>query len=354
MIGGPENRNSHPASPDSGARSLGPDHDGVEAPGTLARAETHPRPAETTTSRTETENTRRAYANDWAAFGRWCRLRGASPLPPDPELIGLYLADCAAPRGTAAPLSVASIERRLSGLRWAYRHRGLALARDGGQIADILAAIRRAHGAPPDSKAPLSAQDLLAMVATLPYDLRGLRDRALLLLGFAAGTRRSQIVGLDCAPNDTTGQAGWIEIEPRGALLVLKDKTGWREVEVGRGSNDRSCPVRALESWLSYAKIDTGPVFRRVSRDGRRPLAARLSDKHVARLIKRTVLASGIRSDLPEAERLRLYSGHSLRGDLAGSTEDGARRLGHAATGMAGEGRSDERYRVNRTKASGL
>ncbi|MFQ8433452.1 integrase [Amaricoccus sp. W119] len=242
----------------------------------------------------------------------------------------------------------------MSGLRWAYRHRGLALARDGGQIADILAAIRRAHGAPPDSKAPLSAQDLLAMVATLPYDLRGLRDRALLLLGFAAGTRRSQIVGLDCAPNDTTGQAGWIEIEPRGALLVLKDKTGWREVEVGRGSNDRSCPVRALESWLSYAKIDTGPVFRRVSRDGRRPLAARLSDKHVARLIKRTVLASGIRSDLPEAERLRLYSGHSLRGDLAGSTEDGARRLGHAATGMAGEGRSDERYRVNRTKASGL
>lgn len=342
MIGGPANRSSRPAVPDSGAGSLEPDHDGVEAPDT--------------TSRAEAENTRRAYANDWAAFSRWCRLRGASPLPPDPELIGLYLADCAAPRGGSAPLSVASIERRLSGLRWAYRHRGLALARNG-HIADALAAIRGARDAPPESKAPLSAQDLLAMVATLPYDLRGLRDRALLLLGFAAGTRRSQIVGLDCAPNDTTGQAGWIEVEPQGALLVLKDKTGWREVEVGRGSNDRSCPVRALESWLSYAKIDTGPVFRRVSRDGRRPLAARLSDKHVARLIKRTVLASGIRSDLPEAERLRLYSGQSLRAGLAinfQSAEGAARRLGHAPAEMAREGRREDQFCVNGTKAEGL
>jgi integrase len=159
------------------------------------------------------------------------------------------------------------------------------------------------------------------MVATLPFDLRGLRDRAILLLGYAGGLRRSEIVSLDAGKDDTFDRGGWIDILDDGAVLTLKAKTGWREVEIGRGSSDQTCPVHALEQWLHLAKIDFGPVFVRTCRDGKRALDTRLSDKHVARLIKQTVLKSGIRSKLPEQERLALFSGHSLRAGLATSAE---------------------------------
>lgn len=98
------------------------------------------------------------------------------------------------------------------------------------------------------------------MVGTLPYDLRGLRDRAILLLGYAGGLRRSEIVSLDAHKDDTPDSGGWIEIFEDGALLTLNAKTGWREVEVGRGSSDQTCPVHALEQWLHFAKIDFGSV----------------------------------------------------------------------------------------------
>lgn len=106
-----------------------------------------------------------------------------------------------------------------------------------------------------------------------------------------------------------------------GALLTLNAKTGWREVEIGRGSSDQTCPVHALEQWLHFAKITFRPVFVRISRDGVRALENWLSDRHVARLIRQTVRDAGIRADLPEKERLAMFSGHSLRAGLASSAE---------------------------------
>jgi site-specific recombinase XerC len=82
--------------------------------------------------------------------------------------------------------------------------------------------------APPVRKEPILAEDIVAMAATLPHDLRGMRDRAILLLGYAGGLRRSEIV-------------------EDGALLTLDSKTGWRVVEVGRGSSERTYPVHAVE-----------------------------------------------------------------------------------------------------------
>ena len=97
----------------------------------------------------------------------------------------------------------------------------------------------------------------------------------------------------------------------------------------------------------------------RTSRDGKHALDARLSDKHVARLIKTTVLKSGIRADLSEAERLALFSGHSLRAGLASSAEVDERyvqkQLGHASAEMTRRyQRRRDRFRVNLTKAAGL
>ena len=305
------------------------------------------------------ENTNKAYAADWKHFARWCRLKGTYPLPPSPEMIGLYLADVAAPTGPSPALSVSTIERRLSGLVWNYAQRGFPLDRKDRHIATMLAGIKRRHARPPGQKEAILPEDILAMVATLPRDLRGLRDRAILLIGYAGGLRRSEIVSLDHGKDDTPDSRGWIEILKDGAVLTLNAKTGWREVEIGRGSSERTCPVHALEQWLHFARIDFGPVFLRTSRDGTRALDTRLSDKHVARLIKDTVLKSGIRGDLPEKERLALFSGHSLRAGLASSAEVDERyvqkQLGHASAEMTRRyQRRRDRFRVNLTKAAGL
>jgi integrase len=197
------------------------------------------------------------------------------------------------------------------------------------------------------------------MVATLPHDLRGLRDRAILLLGYAGGLRRSEIVGLDVNRDDTPDSRGWVEIMDQGALLTLDAKTGWREVEVGRGTSQHSCPVHALEQWMHFARIDFGPVFVATTRDGTRALTTRLNDRHVARLVKATVLKSGLRPDLPEQDRLALFSGHSLRAGLASSAEVDERHvqkhLGHASAEMTRRyQRRRDRFRVNLTKAAGL
>ncbi len=305
------------------------------------------------------DNTLRAYRADWTHFSRWCRMRGSEPLPPSAELVGLYLADLAAPASGSAALSVSTIDRRLSGLVWNAAQRGFPLDRKDRHIASVLAGIRRRHARPPAQKEAILPDDIRAMVATLPFDLRGLRDRAILLLGYAGGLRRSEITGLDAGRDDSPDSRGWIRILADGAVLTLRGKTGWREVEIGRGSGAETCPVRALERWLHFAKIDFGPVFVRVSRDGRRALGDRLSDRHVARLIKRTVRDSGLRPDLPEAERLALFSGHSLRAGLASSAEAEERhvqkQLGHASAEMTRRyQRRRDRFRVNLTKAAGL
>jgi integrase len=197
------------------------------------------------------------------------------------------------------------------------------------------------------------------MIATLGQDLRGMRDRAILLLGFAGSLRRSEIVGLDVVRNENGDGAGWVEIYPdKGALVTLRDRTGWREVEVGRGSSDQSCPVVALETWIKFGRIARGPLFRRISKDDKTVYVERLSDKHVARLVKQTALAAGIRADLAEGEREQLFAGHSLRAGLASSAEIEVRvqeQWGHGSAGMTQKyQRRRDRFRVNRTKASGL
>ena len=302
------------------------------------------------------DNTNKAYKKDWAHFSSWCRRRGAELLPPSPQLIGLYITDCATP---PLSLSVSTIERRLSGLSWHYQQRGFHLDRKDRHIATVLAGIRRKHAKPPVQKEAVLADDILAMIATLSFDLRDLRDRAILLIGYAGALRRSEIVGLDVGKDDTQDSGGFISIEAEGAVLYIKGKTGWREVEIGRGSSHQTCPVHALEQWLHFAKIANGPLFRPISRQTEKATSERLSDKHVARLIKRCVLAAGIRSDLPDHERAKLFSGHSLRAGLASSADVDERyiqkHLGHTSAEMTRRyQRRRDRFRVNITKAAGL
>jgi hypothetical protein len=78
----------------------------------------------------------------------------------------------------------------------------------------------------------------------------------------------------------------------QGILIRVRGKTWWREVEIGRGSSELTCPVVALETWLKLGRIAHGPLFRRIARGGKEAGADRLTDKHVARLVKRTALAA--------------------------------------------------------------
>jgi integrase len=305
-------------------------------------------------------NTRRAYAADWRHFLAWTRRQSLPALPPDPQIIGLYIAagasGAASPDGK--PSSVRTIERRLSALSWNFAQRGQPLDRSDRHVATVLAGIRRTHGRPPVQKEAVLPEDLIAMLGALDIsDLRGLRDRAILLVGFAGGLRRSEIVGLDCGRDQSPDASGWIEILEQGAVATLRGKTGWREVVIGRGSSDATCPINALETWLKFARIDHGPLFRRVT--GRSLAADRLADRHIARLVKRTALAAGVRGDLSEGERAQKFAGHSLRAGLASSAEIDERyvqkQLGHASAEMTRRyQRRRDRFRVNLTKAAGL
>jgi integrase len=198
---------------------------------------------------------------------------------------------------------------------------------------------------------------VIAMLETFDRgSLRGLRDRAMLLVGFAGGLRRSEVVGLDVGPEQTEDGSGWIEILKDGMVVTLRGKTGWREVEIGRGSSDATCPVVALQTWLKLARIGHGPLFRRVREGGKDVGPDRLTDKQVARLVK---LAAGVRADLPEGDRKGKFAGHSLRAGLASSAEVDERyvqkQLGHAtAEQTRGYQRRRDRFRVNLTKAAGL
>lgn len=304
------------------------------------------------------DNTRKAYQSDWTLFERWCRRKGFDSRVPAPEVIGLFLAASASGDGLQKA-AVSTIERRLAAITTTYRSAGTPLPRQDPHITDVMAGIRRLHARPPVQKEALFAGDILAMIAALPQNLRGARDRAILLVGFAGGLRRSEITGLDCGPDQTTDSGGWLEILEDGALLTIRGKTGWRQVEIGRGSSERSCPVHALEVWLKLGRIRSGSLFRRVRDKNADVGPDRLDDKHVARLIQKTAMAAGIRSELPEKDRAALFAGHSLRAGLASSAEvDEAhvqRQLGHASVDMTRRyQRRRERFRVNLTKAAGL
>jgi len=307
-------------------------------------------------------NTRRAYAADWRHFSSWCRRQGLEAFPPSPQTVGLYITACASGAATAdrKPNSVATIERRLSALTWNYAQRGTPLDRKDRHIATVFAGIRNTHAVPPRQKEAVLPEDIIAMLETLDRgSLRGLRDRAMLLIGFAGGLRRSEIVGLDVGREQTEDGRGWIEIVAGGMILNLRGKTGWRVVEVGRGSADATCPVVALETWLKLARISHGPLFRRVVGGGKAMGPDRLNDREVARLVKRTALAAGVRGDLPEGQRAMAFAGHSLRSGLASSAEVDERyvqkQLGHASAEMTRRyQRRRDRFRVNLTKAAGL
>jgi integrase len=163
-----------------------------------------------------------------------------------------------------------------------------------------LAGIRRTLGVAQAGKAPILTADVAAMVAHLPDKLLGVRDRALLLIGFAGAFRRSELVALDIED---------IEFREDGLKVTIRksktDQEGAGQV-IGIAFGSKLCPVRALQEWLAAAQVSAGPIFRRIDRHGR--LLDWMSPGAVAIVVKRYAAAAG----LDPAK----YAGHSLRAGL--------------------------------------
>jgi site-specific recombinase XerD len=251
-------------------------------------------------------NTLRAYRADWRDFAAWCERHALAALPAAPETVALYLAALAGDR------KASTLRRRLSAISQAHQAAGLEPPTKSMAVRSTWAGIRRTHGTAEAGKTPVLVADLRRLVATLPESPLGVRDRALLLLGFAGAFRRSELVGLDVGDVRETGD---------GLVVTLRrsktDQEGQgAEKGIPYGSDRATCPVRAVRAWLAHLAGIPGelargaPLFRRVDRHGRiHP--GRLSDRAVALVVKRTAAAAGLDP--------ALYAGHSLRAGLATS-----------------------------------
>ncbi len=241
------------------------------------------------------DNTRRAYRSDWLTFEAWCRGNGLAPLPAAPETVALYLTHLA-DQGRKA----ATIARALAALSQAHRFAGLPSPRSTARVGETMRGIRRCLGVAQVGKAPVVVEHLRRMVAELPGDLLGVRDRALLALGFAGAFRRSELVALDVADLAFTNDG--LEVTLRRGKT---DQEGHgRKIGIPYGSVPTLCPVRAARAWLDAAGIVRGAVLRGVNRHGQ-VAEGRLTDRAVAIVVKRHAAAAGLDA--------QLFSGHSLR-----------------------------------------
>ncbi len=263
-------------------------------------------------------NTRRAYRADWVAFGAWCVTKGVMAMPASSDTVLAFLID------HAGKLKVSTLQRRLSAIREAHLYAGQPLDTSAAAFRDVWRGIRRTHAMPATKKAPLLTPGLRRAIGTLPDTLPGRRDRALLLVGFGAALRRSELAGLEVAQRE--GAAGWIQETPDGLAIHLgvtkTDQTGEGDViGIPYGANVETCPVRTYKAWLAASEITTGPAFRAIDRHGHMATAA-ISDKAVATIVKRTVVAGEILRGASPGEAditARRFAGHSLRAGLATS-----------------------------------
>jgi site-specific recombinase XerD len=254
-------------------------------------------------------NTLRGYRSDWAEFTGWAAERALQVLPADPACVSGYLSDLA--RHGA---KVGTMSRRLSAIRFAHRLRGLPDPCEHARVVAVWEGIRRTHGAPPEQATPLMPTELFHVLDACPTvktwrtpgrsaepDLAGARDRALLLVGFVAALRRSELAAL---------QVDHVADHPNGLVLTLPrsktNQTGEQTelVVLPRAGNPRRCPVTALQTWLAAAAVATGPAFRGVGKNNK-PSARPLHPESINTLIQNAVARAGI-DPAP-------YSAHSLR-----------------------------------------
>jgi integrase len=278
-------------------------------------------------TRARGDGTRRVYRSAWRGYAAWCQALGREPLSGDPDLLAMY-----ATRRADDGVAVSTLRVDLAAIRTAHLLAGVALDLRHPRLAMVLEGITRGRGTRPARQAAPAVPDVLRQLLAAcqpPSTALGARDRAMLLLGFGAALRRSELVAL---------RLGDVEPVPgRGLrLLVRRSKTDQhgqgQDIAVwGNPAEPLLCPLAALEAWLAHrhqARDRDGsvaenargekPLFCAVTKAGR-PTSVGLSDKAVVRLVKGAAARAGL-----DPER---YSGHSLRAGLATAAGDAGAAL---------------------------
>ncbi len=266
-----------------------PSRDGLKNRGRQPRRSVAPRTA-------------RQYEVDWSAFRNWCADHGHSSLPAMPPVVAAYLTE------RSARLGWSGLRLILAAL--AHHHRQAGVPWAGGDPA--IATLLRKHRQPTRPAAALNLAELDRMLDCFGPDLAGVRDRALLLTGFAGALRRSDIVALDHED---------LRFTTDGLVLRLRSAESGREeqgvdVSLARVSGPGSCPVHAMEAWLRRARIEYGPVFRRLTGSG--TIEDRLTGNGVWKILRRRAETAGL--TVRPGERL---SPHSLRTGRVAKTSGG-------------------------------
>jgi site-specific recombinase XerD len=272
-------------------------------------------------------NTARAYKSDFNDFGLFCVKNAFKSLPSEPKIVSLYLTYL-----STKNLKISTLKRRLVSIGVIHKLKGHYLDTKHPAIIENLMGIKRRKGSIQNGKKPILINNLKVLIDVIDEQnkeqIKKLRDRSIILIGFSGGFRRNEIVSLDYDDLDFVNEGLKINIK--------KSKTD----QFGEGTvkalpyfdNSRYCPVISLKNWLSISGINSGSLFRRFSK-GSRLTENRLTDQTVALLIKEYLKMAGIDN--------KNYSGHSLRSGFATSAaEAGAEErsimamTGHKSTEM--------------------
>lgn len=247
------------------------------------------------------KNTRRAYESDWKDFEDWCRIHGDSSLPASVATLKGYFLD------RSEELSKATLARRIAAICRSHKENRHDSPTVDPRFRSIMAGIRKTKQGAQRAKQALLVEDLTEILEQIDnMTTKGKRDQALLLIGFTAALRRSELVALD--KEDLRFTSDGIIIKVRHSKT---DEEGvGEEVGIPRGRKPATCAVTKLKAWLDTLNIERGPIFRRILKNGV-ILQDRLSDHAVATIVKSYVGHAGFSP--------KEYSGHSLRAGLATS-----------------------------------
>jgi site-specific recombinase XerD len=273
------------------------------------------------------KNTIRAYKSDFNDFGLFCAQNGFKSFPSEPKIVSLYLTYL-----STKSVKMSTLKRRLVSIGVIHKLKGHYLDKKHPSIIENIMGIKRRKGSIQKGKKPILINNLKQIINVIDQEkneeIKKLRDRSIILIGFSGGFRRNEIVSLNYEDLDFVQEGLKISIK--------RSKTD----QFGEGSvkglpyfdNSQYCPVVSMRKWIEISKINTGPLFRRFTK-GSKLSNNRLSDQTVALLIKDYLKIAGIES--------RNYSGHSLRSGFATSAaESGAEErsimamTGHKSTEM--------------------
>jgi len=273
------------------------------------------------------KNTVRAYKSDFRDFGLFCAQNGFKSLPSEPKIVSLYLTYL-----STKDAKMSTLKRRLVSIGVIHRLKGHYLDTKHPSIIENIMGIKRRKGSIQKGKKPILISYLKKLIDVIDEqkneDIKKLRDRSIILIGFSGGFRRNEIVSLDYDDLDFVEEGLKIEIR--------RSKTD----QFGEGlvkalpyfDNSKYCPVISLKNWIEISRINSGPLFKRFLK-GSKLSENRLTDQTVALLIKEYLRLAGIDD--------KNYSGHSLRSGFATSAaESGAEErsimamTGHKSTEM--------------------